>query len=136
MRPGQEVSPEEIFNMFFGGNGGVHFQGGPGFCMYTSTGRFLNGFFHMPQQRRRQQQQEPPTFFQQLSQLLPILVFLIFSFMNFSENPTTTSYTNNYFRLTPVKLYTNPLHTKLTKVKDIPYYVTDQFMRTYHRNRF
>jgi len=140
MRPGQEVSPEDIFNMFFGGNGGMHFQGGPGVRVYTSTGGFPNGFFHMPQQQRRRQQQrqEAPTSIQQLIQLLPILVFLIFSFMNFSENPTSTStaYTNNYYRLTPVKPYNNPLHTKLTKVKDIPYYVTDQFMRTYHRDRF
>ena len=30
----------------------------------------------------------------------------------------------------------NPLHTKLTKVKDIPYYVDDKFLRTLYRDRF
>jgi Domain of unknown function (DUF1977) len=30
----------------------------------------------------------------------------------------------------------NPLATKLTGVKDIPYFVTDNFMRTYHRDRY
>jgi len=134
----QEVSPEEIFNMFFGGGaGGMHFQGGPGFRVYTNG--FNNAsFFHMPRQRQERRQQEAsPTFLQQLLQLLPILVFLVFSFMNFSENPSgSSSFSNQYFRLTPTQPYTHPLHTKLTKVKDIPYFVTEQFMRTYHRDRF
>ena len=30
----------------------------------------------------------------------------------------------------------NPLKTKLTKVKDIPYFVTDKFTRTYARDRY
>jgi hypothetical protein len=30
----------------------------------------------------------------------------------------------------------NPLATKLTPVKDIPYFVTDKFMRTYYRDRY
>lgn len=143
MRPGQEVSPEEIFNMFFGGGGGgMNFQGGPGFRVYSSNGGFGNSpFFQRPQQQRRNRQQpqnqEPPTFFQQLLQMLPIIVFLVFSFMNFSETPSTaTAYSNQYFRLTPMKPYTQPLHTKLSKVKDIPYYVTDKFMRSYYRDRY
>ena len=32
--------------------------------------------------------------------------------------------------------FVNPLHTKLTKVKDIPYYVTPKFLRTYYRDRY
>ena len=32
--------------------------------------------------------------------------------------------------------FTNPLATKLTKVKDIPYYVSDRFLRTYYRDRY
>lgn len=32
--------------------------------------------------------------------------------------------------------FVHPLHTKLTKVKDIPYFVTDQFMRSYYRDRY
>jgi tRNA(Ile)-lysidine synthase TilS/MesJ len=30
----------------------------------------------------------------------------------------------------------NPLHTKLTKVKDIPYFVDGTFLRTLYRDRF
>jgi len=32
--------------------------------------------------------------------------------------------------------FVHPLHTKLTKVKDIPYFVTDKFMRSYYRDRY
>lgn len=32
--------------------------------------------------------------------------------------------------------FLHPLHTKLTKVKDIPYFVTESFMRSYYRDRY
>ena len=32
--------------------------------------------------------------------------------------------------------FLNPLHTTLTKVKDIPYFVSQKFMRTYYRDRY
>jgi hypothetical protein len=36
----------------------------------------------------------------------------------------------------PKDPFVHPLHTKLTKVKDIPYYVSNKFLRTYHRNAY
>jgi hypothetical protein len=32
--------------------------------------------------------------------------------------------------------FVNPLATKLTQVKDIPYFVSDQFLRTIYRDRY
>ncbi len=32
--------------------------------------------------------------------------------------------------------FKNPLKTKVTSVKEIPFYVTDKFLRTYARDRF
>ena len=32
--------------------------------------------------------------------------------------------------------FNNPLTTRLTGVKDIPYYVSDKFLRTYYRDRY
>lgn len=32
--------------------------------------------------------------------------------------------------------FNNRLVTKLTSVKDIPYFVSDKFLRTYHRDRY
>jgi len=31
--------------------------------------------------------------------------------------------------------FTNPMHTKLSKVKEIPFFVSDKFLRTYARDR-
>ena len=32
--------------------------------------------------------------------------------------------------------FTNPLKTRLSAVKEIPYFVSDKFLRTYYRDRF
>jgi Domain of unknown function (DUF1977) len=32
--------------------------------------------------------------------------------------------------------FTNPMSTKLSKVKEIPYFVTNKFLRTYYRDRY
>jgi hypothetical protein len=32
--------------------------------------------------------------------------------------------------------FNNPLATRLTAVKEIPYFVSDKFLRTYHRDRY
>jgi Domain of unknown function (DUF1977) len=32
--------------------------------------------------------------------------------------------------------FTNPMATRLTKVKDIPYFVTDKFLRVFNRDRY
>ena len=32
--------------------------------------------------------------------------------------------------------FVNPVTTRLTKVKDIPYFVSDKFLRTYYRDRY
>lgn len=140
---GQEVNPEDIFNMFFGGGGmpgGVHMNMGgmPGGFRAYST-----GFGGMPRQRpgqRQQQQQEQQQQaggLGQLMQLLPIILLFAMSFFNL-PGETTSGHTggSHYFSLTHAKPYTNPLKTSLTKVKDIPFFVTDKFLRTYARDRY
>jgi hypothetical protein len=42
----------------------------------------------------------------------------------------------SHFVAQPKDPFLNPLHTKLTKVKEIPYYVSNKFLRTYHRNAY
>ena len=99
MRPGQEVSPEEIFNMFFGGGMPGMYGGGPGFHVYT------NGFgpgmqFRAARNRRQQQprgdqyrgreeQQQAPGI-GMLLQFLPILVIMLLSFFRYDENVPTS----------------------------------------------
>jgi hypothetical protein len=92
MRPGQDVSPEDIFNMFFNGmaGGGV---GGPGFHVYsTGFGGGPNMQFRpgrRPQQQRRQgqgqpQQQQAPGW-NLVVQLVPILIIALLSFFSQSD---------------------------------------------------
>lgn len=144
---GQEVNPEDIFNMFFGGGmpGGVHMGGMPGGFRVYSTGFGPGGGFggRMPRQQQRQrgqrqqQEEEPPNVFYQLINLLPLLLLLMMSFFNFGEQATTShTGSNPYFSLTHSSPFINPLHTQFTRVKDIPYFVTDKFMRTYYRDRY
>ena len=98
---GQEVNPEDIFNMFFGGGmpGGVHMAGGGmpgGFRVYST------GFGGMPRQQRRQgqgQQQNGPDV-ASLIQLLPVLLLFLMSFFNFPGETATNHNGNKYFSLT------------------------------------
>ena len=100
-RPGQEVSPEEIFNMFFGGmggpmgGGGMH-RGPGGMHFYTNFGG-PGGMGGFPQQRRRragaggaqgQQQEDPNPGIATLMQLLPFMIIMLLSFMNMSDTTT------------------------------------------------
>uniref|UniRef100_A0A7S3DTG2 J domain-containing protein n=1 Tax=Entomoneis paludosa TaxID=265537 RepID=A0A7S3DTG2_9STRA len=146
---GQDVSPEEIFNMFFGGGG---MPGGPGFHMHT-TGfgpgmHFQQGGFGQPRRRgpaggdpRRQRQQQQPQAQQSpslglLFQMLPLIMIMVMSFFRFGEDSTTNTVQNRYFSLTHNPPFVNPLKTKLTQVKEIPYFVSDKFLRTFYRDRY
>jgi len=146
---GQHVDPEDIFNAFFGGagmpgGGGVHFYsngfGGPG--MHFRPGgprRAHRGGGPQPAQHHQQQQQQTPGF-GALLQILPILLMMLLSFTKFGSDTHNAAASmpgvDRYFSLTPNSPFSNPLATKLSKVKDIPYYVSDRFLRTYYRDRY
>lgn len=135
---GQEVNPEDIFNMFFGGGmpGGVHMNMGGmpgGFRVYST------GFGGMPHGARRGQRQQAPqqTGLGALFQLLPVLLLFAMSFFNLpGENVSGHTGGSQYFSLTHAPPYVNPLKTKVTNVRDIPFFVTDKFLRTYARDRY
>jgi len=148
---GQQVNPEEIFNMFFGGGMAGGGMGGPGVRMHT-TG-FGPGFQFQggaPRARRqggapRQQQQQRqeaagpqnPTM-GLLFQLLPVIIIMLLSFLKMDDSGAATPMPgeNRYFSLTHNPPFVNPLATKLSSVKEIPYFVSDKFMRTYNRDRY
>ena len=137
-----EPTPEDIFNMFFGnmapgGMGGMGGMGGPGFRVYTTGNGFH--FHNMGNHRRRQQQArqaEPVNPLQQFMQFLPILMVMFLSFMNFDGDSSSYSGANQYFSLTQNPPFINPQKTRLTTVKDIPFFVTNKFLRTYARDRY
>ena len=118
-RPGDEVSPEDIFNMFFGGmaggpGGGMH-RGPGGMHFYSTFGGPAGGFARAAQQQRQRQQQQrgaagpaqddPGPGLGNLIQLLPFLLIMALSFMNMTESGTKTATShsvgeNRYFSLT------------------------------------
>jgi len=141
------VSPEEIFNMFFGGAGGMQGGGGPGFHFYSNgfgPGAGMQ-FRRGGQQRQRaaqqgQQGQQNLPRYTPLLQLIPLILFIVLSFFNF-DSTISNSYQampgeNRYFSLVHQRPFTNPLQTRLTNVKDIPYFVSDKFLRTYYRDKY
>ena len=78
-----EVSPEEIFNMFFGvpntGRGG----GGPGFRVYTAGGGGGGGGNGHPQGRLAQ-----------LGQMLPLLLLFALSFFSYPSGSVSRGLLN------------------------------------------
>jgi DnaJ homolog subfamily B member 12 len=117
MNGGQgEVSPEEIFNMFFGGMQGMNGGGPGGFHVYSSgfgPGMQFRAGGMPPRGRRRQpgtgpqagQQQPEANPLAMLFQLLPMLLIMLVSFMRFNDGDGVTHVTympgeNKYFSLT------------------------------------
>ncbi len=104
---GQNVDPEDIFNMFFGGGmpGGVHMNMGGmpgGFRVYSTGG----GFGGMPRGNMPRGGARPPppperAGLTALFQLLPVLILFLLSFFGGSDQ-TTSGHTggSQYFSLT------------------------------------
>lgn len=87
-RPGQEVNPEDIFNMFFGGGmGGMHgMHRGPGGVHFsTNFGGMPQGFRQARQRGQQQQQQQAAPGLASLIQLLPLLMIILLSFFGSNE---------------------------------------------------
>jgi DnaJ family protein B protein 12 len=108
-RPGDEVSPEDIFNMFFGGMAGgpgmhgMH-RGPGGMHFYTNFGGPAGGFARAQQQQQQRRgtagpaEEGPGPGLGNLIQLLPFLLIMLLSFMNMTDNggkPSTGSTPRN-----------------------------------------
>jgi len=79
-----ELSPEDLFNMFFGGGGGFGggFGGGPVFTASFGPGGFRTTRVHTTRQRQQARQQEPATPRSLFAQLLPLLILFAFSLLS------------------------------------------------------
>jgi len=129
---GRDVSPEEIFNMFFQG-------AGPGFQAHFGRGGFntfhFNGFDGQERRNRRQQQQQQqqqqgqPNILQQLLQFLPIIIMLVMTFSNYSGN-----YNQPLYTFVPQGAYQHERFTSSPGISnDIKYYVNNEFLKQYPR---
>lgn len=121
---------EDIFRMFFG-TGGIPGQPGGGVRFYSQRG----GGFPFPQQQREPEAEGRRRGggggFLQLLQLLPLLVLLIMSIFpsgDVAQRPFSLQRTAQF----PLRRMTGQSGAKV--VKDIPYYVRDDFARLYARD--
>ncbi|KAL7687382.1 putative DnaJ domain, tetratricopeptide-like helical domain superfamily [Plasmopara halstedii] len=103
----EEVTPEEIFNMFFGGG-------------FRPRGR-------QPQQQQdHRQQQERRGGMAQLAQFLPLFLIFVMSMLSFPSTPERP------FSLDPTPQFTIQRTTQMANVvKGIPYYVEHDFNQRY-----
>lgn len=134
---GADISPEDLFNMFFGGAGhpaaGGGFGGGPNIRVHTFGGggggspftAFTNG--GMPNRRGQQRPGAaggPPEEFslRNLTQLLPLLLLFGLPILMSLFGDTTGGYTNN---LPTFKFNEKPpyVQQRTTPHHSIPYYV-------------
>ncbi|KAH9066701.1 DnaJ-domain-containing protein [Lactarius vividus] len=80
-----ELSPEDLFNMFFGGGAGFTnspFGGGPVFSASFGPGGFRTTRVHTTRPRQQAQQQEQATPRSLFAQVLPLLILFAFSLIS------------------------------------------------------
>nr|GAT45738.1 predicted protein [Mycena chlorophos] len=113
-----ELSPEDLFNMFFGGGGPQFANGGfgGGFGPTVFTTSFGPGGFRTtrmgggtPRQQQQQGNAEPRSMF---IQLLPLIILFAFSILSALPNLfTTPPVPDPLFAWTPTSTYTTERHT-------------------------
>jgi len=116
---GREVSPEEIFNMFF------QSAAGPGFRAQFGGRQFRQ----RPRPAHRDDDGTAPTspFFNNLFQLMPVIMLVLMAFSSFSGQSNAPLYS-----FQPQGTYQIEKLTKSPGVsQDIKYYVSDQFDKMY-----
>lgn len=132
---GQQMHPEDIFEMFF--NGGMHRRGGP-------RGNFQTFHFGGPPRRNPQNRDDNDANgrgnpFAQLLQFLPILLFLFLSFGGMGGGPSSSNYGSYGRNNLPYSFVQDSRYrifketTLLGENVHIPYYVPDNFALRYAR---
>ncbi|KAF9423610.1 hypothetical protein BGZ94_008249, partial [Podila epigama] len=141
---GEELSPEDLFNIFFGGGqfgGSFHsrqFGGRPGQASAQAQRQRQQQqqYFRQRQQRQRQQADDGVGIsvgnLGNLIQLLPLILLLIISVTSGLLGSDSSSRSNSAttdFSLQPESTYTTARHTTF---RHVPYFVNEhRFMNTY-----
>ncbi|KAI9270234.1 hypothetical protein EDC94DRAFT_535422 [Helicostylum pulchrum] len=134
---GEEISPEDLFNMFFGGGQGANMAnmrqgqtfsfGGNGFSSATFVGPgFRTRSFG--QQQQQAQAQPEKTIWTILLQILPLILlfgYTLFSGLLTDETPI--------FSFQSTSVYSQP---RMTKSHHVPYYVDPNAFSPYLSNNY
>ncbi|KAG9323381.1 hypothetical protein KVV02_007495 [Mortierella alpina] len=128
---GDEISPEELFNMFFGGG---NFGGSFHSATFAGPGFGTRQFRTRTQQTQRQHRQHPQqqagggggnSGFSSLVQILPLILLFIMSmtsslFSDSDSSTTSTSHPAARYSLARHGSYTTP---RFTSAHNVPYFV-------------
>ncbi|KAI8085999.1 DnaJ domain-containing protein, partial [Halteromyces radiatus] len=141
---GEDISPEDLFNMFFGGGGGSGMMGGgfnggfPGFSSATFVGPgFRTHTFHTgagagrrapPQAQQQRQGEGSHSRWAILLQLLPLLILFGYSVISGLMTDNTPM-----FSFQPTSIYSQP---RITETHNIPYYVNPKTFRSTEQNKY
>lgn len=138
---GEEISPEDLFNMFFGGqgvnmanmrHGGATFSfgGAPGFSSATFVGPGFRArsFNTAGQQYQQAQPQQPRSGWSILLQILPLI--LLFGYTMFSGLITDET---PIFSYQSTSVYSQP---RFTSSHQVPYYVDPNAFKPYLENKY
>ncbi|ODQ52888.1 DnaJ-domain-containing protein [Saitoella complicata NRRL Y-17804] len=147
---GEEIDPNDIFNMFFGQGGfggggfgggfgpGVAFGGGPGIRMHQFGGNGFGGGFGGPRVRTQgarragREQQEQKSLVQQLIQLLPLIVLFIIPLLSslFGDSTAASTPTWGFQKQPPMtEMRTTPKY-------NINYFVDPKKVDGWSRSKF
>lgn len=131
-----EMSPEDIMNMFFGQGMNGAFGGGGFRTYHFGGGGARRRGFHQQQARQREHDGEPQHGgggLQQLFQLIPMLLLLLSMTGFFSSGGNSGSAWAKPFSLHQEHPYNIPKYTSASYgiAADIPYFVTESFRSVY-----
>lgn len=139
---GADISPEDLFNMFFGGGlGGGNFQtqfggfGGPNIRVHTFGGGSPFTAFTTNNNHRRQQQEDVEPFsLRHLVQLLPLLLLFGLPFLTslFGDSSSSSINQTANFKFNSQQPYTAE---RRTPVHDIAYFVNPKDIESYSDRR-
>ncbi|KAG2198063.1 hypothetical protein INT47_011898 [Mucor saturninus] len=135
---GDEVSPEDLFNMFFGGGQGVNMAnmrqggqtfsfGGNGFSSATFVGPGFRtrSFGQQPQHAQPQQQRSLASLLLQILPLILLFGYTVFSSLLTDETPV--------FSFQPTSVYSQP---RTTASHNVPFYVDPNAFKPYLANKY
>lgn len=128
-----EVSPEDIFNIFFQGAAGpgfrAHFGRTGGAAFRTGGNRRGAAFFEQAEDPSGDDSNRGQrSLLQQIFQFLPIILLLLMSFSSFSTNNVQPSFTLQPRGTYQLRKTTNG---RYGAIPGVPYYVNNQFDQTF-----
>lgn len=135
-----EISPEELFNMFFNSafaqphqqQGAHSFGAGPGQFFFSSNFHGHQRQFHRREARRSSPNgNENEELLKRFVQFIPLIIVFFLSIVSSwlfpgDSNATKYSDTEHLFSLNPSGKYR---HSRTTRLKNVPYYATEMYQK-------